>query len=216
MVRPLENRRNTPFEILAIAEPLAIFAFIMAYIWQLRAAHPWSCLCIIALIFVSHGLRGERPSALGCRTSGFAVCFRRYGATLALLLTVGFLSAMEWGTLRPMSLRTAALGLALYLPWGFFQQYLLNGYLLNRLDAALSPAQSAGLASALFALVHLPNWFLMVTTLLFGLAANLVYRRHKNLYFLGIAHALLGFTIFAVAPDAWIHHLRIGPGWFRN
>lgn len=212
----MNQTRKSRLDAFAIVEPLVIFALIMAYIWRLRVAHPWSWTLIVAVIFVSHYLRGERPSALGCRAGGFAICFRRYGVTLALLLTVGFLSAIEWGTLRPMSLRTAALGLALYLPWGFFQQYLLNGYLLNRLEVALSPAKSAGLASALFSLAHLPNWFLMLSTLALGLAANLVYRRHKNLYFLGIAHALLGFTIFAVAPDAWIHHLRIGPGWFRN
>ncbi len=188
----------------------------MAYIWRWRVAHPWSWTCVLAVIFLSHYLRGERPSSLGCRTTGFIDCSRRYGLTVALLLIVALLSAVEWGTLRSISLGHAALGLALYLPWGFFQQYLLNGYMLNRLEAALSPAKSAGLASALFSLAHLPNWFLMVVTLALGLVANLVYRRYKNLYFLGIAHALLGFAIFVAAPDAWIHHLRIGPGWFRN
>ena len=216
VARFLEQAHKFRLEAVAIAEPFAIFAFIMAYVWRIRVAHPWSLTCILAVILLSQYLRGERPSTLGFRTNGFVACFRRYGLTLSLLLLVGLLSAIEWGTLRPISLRAAALGLALYIPWGFFQQYLLNGYLLNRLEAALPPATSAGLASALFSLAHLPNWFLMLSTLGLGLAANLVYRRHRNLYFLGIAHALLGFTIFIAAPDAWIHHLRIGPGWFRQ
>ena len=202
--------------VISLLEPFAIFAGIMAYIWWFRIAHPWSWTCVAAAIFVSHYLRGERPSAIGCRTGGFVVCFRHYGLTLALLLFIGWLGAIEWGTLRPMTMRAAALSLAVYLPWGLFQQYLLNGYLLNRLQAALSPAKSAGLASGLFALAHLPNWFLMLITLGLGLCANLVYRRYKNLYFLGIAHALLGFTIFVAAPDSLIHHLRIGPGWFSR
>ena len=188
----------------------------MAYIWRLRVAHPWSWTLILAVILASHYLRRERPSAIGCRAGGFAVCLRRYGPLVAVIVAGGIGCAMEWGTLRPMTTRGVALSLGLYLPWGFFQQYLLNGYLLNRLERSLSPAKSATLASALFSLAHLPNWFLMIATLAGGLCANAVYRRHKNLYFLGLAHALLGFTIFVAAPDWLIHHLRVGPGWFRR
>lgn len=188
----------------------------MAYIWRFRVAHPWSWVFLLAAVLFSHCWRGERPSAIGCRASGFTVCLRRYGPLVAILVAGGIGCALEVGTLRPMTLRGMALALALYLPWGFFQQYLLNGYLLNRLESVLSPAKSATLASALFSLAHLPNWFLMITTLAGGYCANIVYRRHKNLYFLGLAHALIGFTIFVAAPDWLIHHLRVGPGWFRR
>jgi membrane protease YdiL (CAAX protease family) len=198
-----------------LSEVLAVFAFIMLYIWRLRASHPWCWMFALAAILLSHYFRGERPSDIGIRSRGFLVCLRRYGPAMAAIVALGIGCALEWGTLRPMTARGAALSLGLYLPWGLFQQYLLNGYLLNRLEAALSPLKSAGLASCLFALAHLPNWFLMLTTLGFGLCANLIYRRHKNLYFLGLAHGLLGFTIFVAAPDWLIHHLRVGPGWFR-
>jgi membrane protease YdiL (CAAX protease family) len=135
---------------------------------------------------------------------------------VAILIAIGVVSAIIAGTLRPLSARGAALDLGLYLPWGFVQQYLLNAYLLNRLENSLSPAKAASTAAVLFSLVHLPNWFLMLTTLAGGYAATAVYRRRRNLYFLGLAHALLGFTIFVAAPDSLIHHLRVGPGWFRT
>jgi hypothetical protein len=41
-----------------------------------------------------------------------------------------------------------------------------------------------------------------------------VYHRYKNLYFLGLAHATIGFLLFLVVPDSVSHHLRVGPGWF--
>lgn len=201
---------------LPILEVLAVFAFIMAYIWRLRTLYPWSWVLAVAAVILSQYLRGERLARIGIRAAGFSACLRRYGLVIAAIIALGFACAFECGTLRHMTVRNAALALALYLPWGLFQQYLLNGYLLNRVETALSPVKSATLASGLFALAHLPNWFLMLATLPFGYCANIVYRRHRNLFFLGLAHALLGFTIFVVTPDWLIHHLRIGPGWFKH
>jgi membrane protease YdiL (CAAX protease family) len=186
----------------------------MAYIWRFRAGHPWSWTGVLAIILLSHYIRGDRPAELGCRAQGFNACLRRYGLLIAAIVALFLGVAFEEGTLRHMTMGGIALGLALYIPWGFFQQYLLNGYLLNRLESALSPMKASFLAAGLFCLAHLPNWFLMITTLVFGVAANVVYRRHKNLYFLGLAHAVIGFTIFIATPDWMIHHLRIGPGWF--
>jgi len=121
-------------ERLHLLEPLAVFGLIMAYIWRFRVVHPWSWMFVLAAVLVSHFLRRERPTTIGYRTQGFTACLRSYGPALALLVAIGFGSALEWGTLRPMTVRAAALSLGLYLPWGLFQQYLLNGYLLNRLE----------------------------------------------------------------------------------
>jgi membrane protease YdiL (CAAX protease family) len=71
------------------------------------------------------------------------------------------------------------------------------------------------IAAALFASAHTPNWFLMATTLLLGYCCALIYQRHKNLYFLGIAHGTVGFLLYLVVPDSISHHLNVGPGWFH-
>jgi membrane protease YdiL (CAAX protease family) len=52
----------------------------------------------------------------------------------------------------------------------------------------------------------------MAVALLGGWCATEVYRRHRNLYFLGIAHATIGFLLFVTVPDSISHHLNIGPG----
>jgi len=106
--------------------------------------------------------------------------------------------------------------LAGYLPWGLFQQYVLNGYFLNRFDSALSRRSAPMISAALFSGAHLPNWFLMAVTLLAGYASVRIYRRYNNLYSLGLglAHGTVGFLLLLVVPDSISHHLTVGPGWF--
>ena len=48
-----------------------------------------------------------------------------------------------------------------------------------------------------------------------GWGSTLLYRRTRNLYFLGFAHATVGLLLFLVVPDSISRHLRVGPGWFR-
>lgn len=55
----------------------------------------------------------------------------------------------------------------------------------------------------------------MAVTLLLGYCCAIVYRRYKNLYFLGLAHGTVGFLLYLVVPDSISHHLNVGPGWFR-
>jgi membrane protease YdiL (CAAX protease family) len=79
------------------------------------------------------------------------------------------------------------------------------------------PGRTAAMASAaLFSGAHLPNWFLMAVTLATGYICARIYLRYKNLYFLGIAHATIGFLLLQVVPDSVTHHLVIGPGWYRH
>jgi len=117
-------------------------------------------------------------------------------------------------TTRPIRFEQGLLAWAGYLPWGLFQQYILNGYFLNRFDSVLSRRTAPMMSAALFSGAHLPNWFLMAVTLLLGYLCGRIYRRYNNLYFLGIAHGTVGFLLFLVVPDSISHHLIVGPGWF--
>jgi CAAX prenyl protease-like protein len=186
----------------------------MAYIWKLRFTHPRFWFPVVALILLSHVAHHERAPALGFQAKGFGNCMRRFGPVLIGLALV-MLSAGLWlGTLRPIGFEQAIGSFALYLPWGLFQQYLLNGYFLKRFDMALPRNAANGLTAVLFCAVHSPNWFLMLVTPVAGYAAVWVYRQYGNLYFLGVAHAVIGFLLFVAVPDSVSHHLNVGPGWF--
>lgn len=201
---------------MTILEPLAVFVMIMAYIWDLRYSHGRVWLLILALMVVSHLARRERAAALGFRSGNLRECLRDFAPALGLLALAMLGCGILLQTTRTLAPRQGALALGAYLPWGIFQQYLLNGYFFNRFNQALS-ARAAPLAAAvLFSGAHLPNWFLMGVTLPLGYCAARLYRRYHNLYFLGIAHGVIGFLLFLVVPDSISHHLTVGPGWFAH
>ncbi len=199
---------------LAILEPLVMFALIMAYIWKLRLIYPYTCIAIPAFMILSHFLRRENPETLGFTRQDLWSGLKQLTVPLILIALVLVSAGFEWRTFRPMGVAGSALGLGIYLLWGLFQQYALNGYFLNRFEAGLSARTSSMVAGALFAVVHLPNLFLMAVTLPLGWIATLIYRRKRNLYVLGIAHGIIGMLLFLAVPDSVSRHLRIGPGWF--
>lgn len=195
----------------SLAEALLVFAAIMAYMWKLRFNHPLSCFWVAGLIIVSHVAHRERAQGLGFRAADFAKCVRTFGLPLLGLALVMLIGGFLFRTIRPIGTDLAIQSFLLYVPWGLFQQYLLNGYFLNRFDVALSRNAATLLASVLFAAAHSPNWFLMLVTPVAAYVAIGAYRLYRNLYFLGLAHATIGFLLFFVVPDSVSHHLRVGP-----
>jgi len=197
---------------LALLESAALFLFIMGYIWIWRASHPYLWTAILACLLLSHAVHREGARELGFGRASLVECTHRFGPLLTVLALVMLAGGLLLNTTRRMPADQAFLALFAYLPWGALQQYMLNGYFLNRFDRALHPRASAWLAAVLFGVVHTPNWFLMIVGLVGGWCATQVYRRHRNLYFLGIAHATIGFLLFVTVPDSISHHLNIGPG----
>ncbi len=200
----------------AILEPVSIFVLIMAYIWGLRYSHPSMWLGILGLMLVSHAVHREQARTLGFRLARLRECWQELAPVLVFLVLLLLAGSILLGTIRPIGFDRAMISWAAYLPWGLFQQYILNGYFLNRFEAVTSSGRAPMIAAAFFSGAHLPNWFLMAVTLLLGYCCALIYRRYKNLYFLGLAHATIGFLLLLVVPDSISHHLTVGPGWFGH
>jgi membrane protease YdiL (CAAX protease family) len=201
---------------LAAIEAVCLFAFIMLYIWVLRAHHPRIVIAGLLFLLLSHLVRGEGPRELGFGRRSLLDCAHHFAPLLLFLVLFLFAGGLLLNTTRHIAYDQAFFALAAYIPWGIFQQYLLNGYFLRRFEQTFSKGTAAWLAAILFAVVHTPNWFLMAVGLVGGWCATLVYRRHRNLYFLGIAHATIGFLLYVTAPDRISHHLDIGPGLFHQ
>ncbi len=166
--------------------------------------HFW--MAILAFVIASQVWRRETPRLLGFRVDGFMETCIDYGRLVLATATLILAAGLAYGTIREIPLRGALINFFLYCGWGLFQQYLLNGYFARRLRPDVS--------AVLFALVHFPNWFLMATTLIGGYFATQVYAKHRNLYAVGLGHAIFGFALYLTVPDSISHHLYVGPRYF--
>jgi hypothetical protein len=126
---------------LALLEPAAMFLFIMGYIWIWRASHPYLWIAILACLLLSHVLHRESARELGFGRASLSECAHRFAPLLTVLALAMLAGGLLLNTTRRMPADQAFLALFAYLPWGVLQQYMLNGYFLNRFDRALSSAR---------------------------------------------------------------------------
>jgi Type II CAAX prenyl endopeptidase Rce1-like len=133
----------------------------------------------------------------------------------AVLAIVSVLVAKQLGTLHALY-KGDFKHVAGYVLWTLYQQFLLNDLFMPRLTRLLSSENAAvGVAAVLFAAAHLPNLPLTAATLVWGAISCALFRRHHNLYTLGLAQGLLGLCFAICVPDAMHHHLRVGLGYLR-
>ena len=200
-------------------EAVTVFSLLLSYIWFFQARFHSSWMILLGVVLASHVVRGETPAALGFRVSGFADCARRFTIPVLLVAVAGTIAGFALDTVRDVAPWRVAGVLAGYCWWALFQQYLLNGYFVNRLEASFDAKYQylvAPMAGAMFAAAHLPNPLLMSVTFVGGALAAAAYQRHRNLIFLALAHAVIGTMIWLAVPDSVSHHLRVGPGMRRT
>lgn len=102
-----------------------------------------------------------------------------------------------------------------YVLWTIYQQFLLQDYFLPRLTRLVNPDAAIAFAAVLFATAHLPNVVLTVATLVWGAISCSLFRRYRSLYILGIAQGLLGLCFALCVPDVYVHHMRVGLGYWN-
>jgi len=205
-----------PLAIATAIEVAVIFAAILVYIWHWQHTHPRVWIVLFALILFSHVLHRDTLRGLGLgrlelRSSAQLVL------PLAILL---YLPLLFYGFthhylkfLRPNW--QSLLLLLGYGCWCAFQQYLTQSYFHNRLMLVIRNRHlSSGAVGIMFSATHIPNLILMVATLVAGFVFAEVFARHRNIWPLALAQAVGGLVLAAVAPDALIHHMRVGPGYF--
>ena len=197
-------------------EVTLVFAGLLAYIWRWQYAWPRAWMLLWAVILASHVLHHDTLRGLGLgltelRSSAQIILPLAVIAYLPMLL-YGFahhslaLLRPHWRILGPL------LG---YGSWCLCQQYLAQSYYHNRLMLIIRNRHvSSALLGIMFSFAHLPNLLLMIATLIAGIVFAEVFARHRNIWPLALAQAVGGLLLAAVAPDALIHHMRVGPGYF--
>jgi hypothetical protein len=190
------------------------YGLILAAIWT---PSPWrEVLYFVTLgwIVVANWSSFPGWAAMGVRRVGFSRSLWVVGLALAV---VGFavLVASRLDTLHaPHGSLLLVEGFWGYTLWSFLQQFLLQGFFLRRLRVVLPDTRLAVLAAAsLFALAHLPNPVLTVLTMVWGVLSCLIFLRYRNLFTVGLVHALLGVCVAVTVPGTIQHGMRVGLGY---
>lgn len=214
----IENGDATsrPVAIATAIEVALLFAAILAYIWRWQHVHPRLWIALFALILLSHVLHRDTLRGLGLRGAEM-----RAGAQwlfpLAVLL---YLPLLMYGffTHRLAILRPnwqSLLMLLGYGCWCAFQQYLTQSYFHNRLMLIVHNRHvRCALVGIMFSATHIPNLILMIATLVAGFVFAVGFSKYRNIWPLALTQAVGGLLLAAVTPDALIHHMRVGPGYF--
>src|ERR1035437_6200807 len=176
---------------ITLLEPLLTFGLIVAYIWKLRFVYPSCWIVIPVLMLLSHLVRRERPRALGFRVDNLTYRLKEFTPLLVAIILVLLAGGALFHTFRKIDFDGVVLSLAAYLPWGLAQEYALNGYFLNRFDAAISRRAASILTAALFCAAHAPKLFSDGGPFSTAVMPALIFRRDANLYVLGIAPAII-------------------------
>jgi membrane protease YdiL (CAAX protease family) len=206
---PVRMRRSRDLFELAVG-----YGLILLVIWT---PNPWQrplYLAAAAFILVVSWRAFDSWSAMGLGTANLLRSMWITGATL-LFSAACIALAARLHTLRlwqgPVELVQRFWGYAI---WAFLQQFLLQIFFLQRFLRLVSSRNLAiALAVAVFTLAHLPNPLLTIATLLWGLAACLLFLRYRNLIPLGITHAILGVTLALCFPGPVTHNMRVGLGY---
>ena len=142
----------------ATLEIVAIFSAIFLFIWRVRAIWPASWIVVLAFVALSNAVRRETPAILGLTMRGLTSGLGKVGPALLLVAALVLLGAAWLGTIRHVAFWPAAVGLAVYCAWGLLQQYIVNGFFVNRLNEIVRrPHVAPATAGILFSLLHLPN-----------------------------------------------------------
>jgi membrane protease YdiL (CAAX protease family) len=190
------------------------YALIMVAIWTPLPWQRWVDWIALAWVLAVTAISFDGWSAMGLRERGFLRSLWVVGAALVLALAAVFLSG--WlGTLHapryamPFLQRYWA-----YAVWAFLQEFLILDFFLLRLLRLLGGKTAAvALTAALFGLAHVPNPVLTPLALVWGAIACVLFLRYRNLYTMGMAHAIFGICIAVTVPGQVDHNMRVGLGY---
>ena len=197
-----------------IAELLIGFGLIFAAIWTPRPLQHWLYAIALGWFLVSISLTFESWKAMGCCLAGFWRSSWIVGLSFVLAAIATYFAGAFHTLHHPGGPFQWVRVFGGYAIWALFQQLLLQGYFLARtLRLIPNPNLAVLLTASVFALAHLPNPVLTPLTLVWGLAACLLFIHSRNVYPLAIAHAVFGICIAITVPASILHNMRVGQGY---
>jgi len=203
--------RSLPVDFARSLEVGLVFALIMIAAWtpQGRANTISSLLAALCIVgFTVRSRYSVRELGLNQPGSGVLVMLVSGAFMVATIVLAGSL-IHRLGPSQPVPWRRAWQ----YAIWALQQEFILQSFFYVRLESLLGSRRAAWGASLLFSATHLPSPVLTVLSFIGGLLFCEMFRRYRNIFPLGLVHAILGLTIAASLPDSLLHHMRVGLGY---
>jgi len=188
-----------------------VFPLIMVAAWTMPG-YANTVAVVLAVCFILwfsvHGRFSFRELGLEGSSRGTGVMFVSAALIVIALVIAGFILA-KIGPSHPFSAKRSIL----YAIWALLQEFILQSFFYLRLESLFGGRRAVWVAALLFALPHIPSPILTALSFVGGLYFCELFRRHRNLYPLGLVHAAIGLTIAASLPDRLLHHMRVGIGY---
>ncbi|MBU6141664.1 CPBP family intramembrane metalloprotease [Patescibacteria group bacterium] len=206
-----------------LLEVATVFVLAECAIWTSVLSRGISIACgvIAGLLVLIHWIEAYSPAEIRSfwKPNGMRSAYAEFGALVvlfsALIALIGFYANPHVFS-TPHLVKRFAISVGCYLGNALWQQLLVLGYFLPRLEKGVDHEWTAYAAlGCMFALVHIPNPVLVPVTLIGGMLCAYYYRKTRNIYLIILAHSVLAVGIMYLFPAAWHHHLRIGPGFWR-
>jgi membrane protease YdiL (CAAX protease family) len=190
---------------------IAGYVLIMVTIWSPRPEQRW-LFWIDAGFFLCAAIIKLRKHPFELPELDFTLVVTGVSVALA---SAAILVAARMGTLHGLfGIQRPLLHASTYLIWAIVQQWIQQSFFFVRLERLLHRGVLASFTAALmFGLAHLPNPVLAPLTFFGGWLLSELYRRHRNILPLGIAHGVVGLAIAVSVPDQINHHMRVGLGY---
>jgi uncharacterized protein len=209
---------------LAFWEIVSITSTALIAVWAVLALATSRWMLIVpvllafAFIFLSHSIRRETPRELGWRMDNFLAAMRLLA--LPMIAGAAVMFAVGWFTGSLRFARPEKPWAILWLPlagvaWGLVQQYVLQAFFNRRAQMVWGRGVlSIFIVAFIFALIHLPNWWLALATFVGGAIWAAVYQRAPNLLALGLSHGIMTWVLISTVPQAALQSLRVGFKYF--
>jgi membrane protease YdiL (CAAX protease family) len=216
MIAPEGNSSSNSlsWQAINLAEVISVVSSILLIEWALApfAVSAWLLggppLLAFLLMLHSHRCRGETAQTLGFGGLHFdRALLLLAGPTLLAIASLIFVSFLTHSFHLPDRF-WARLSLLPF--WALLQQYVMLGFTYRRLRQFHHANQSIMITAGLFALVHAPNYPLMILTFLGGLIWTFVYERAPNLFASAISHVLLSATVLVTVPEWILPSMTVG------
>jgi membrane protease YdiL (CAAX protease family) len=191
-----------------------ILVVILGYTWVLAPRTPrWTSSLVALVVLALCAWRAVLTREWGLRPSALWPALVASAAFTGAAVLVLYIAGSSLGGVHPRG--HGWRDLAFLVPWALAQQFALQTVLLREAQAALSRSPGIAVATAGFGVLHLPNPFLTLVTVVAGAAWCWIYDRYPNLLPLALSHALCTLAILCWFDRSITGGLRVGYAYLQ-